>query len=87
MCCRDFETKERESEGREVVLGMLLKLLVKDELLHSGNAPVNAELRPLKRERKFSGYDLMCTIIHPCGILLLAQARPKMPCIYTSIPS
>ena len=21
-----------------------------------------------------------------CGILLLAQARPKMPCIYTSIP-
>ena len=22
---------------------------------------------------------------HPCGILLLAQARPKMPCIYTSL--
>ena len=25
------------------------------------------------------------TIIHPCGILLLTQAHPKMPCIYTSI--
>ena len=23
-------------------------------------------------------------IIHPCGILLLTQAHPKMPCIYTS---
>ena len=43
-CCRDFGTKERESEGREVVLD-----------------------------------------IHPCGILLLPQARPKMPCIYTSL--
>ena len=29
-CCRDFETKERESEGRKVVLGTVLKLLVKD---------------------------------------------------------
>ena len=31
--------------------------------------------------------DVMCTdyIIHPCGILPLAQARPKMPCIYTSL--
>ena len=29
----------------------------------------------------------MCTdyISHPCGILPLAQARPKIPCIYTSI--
>ena len=44
-CCRDFETKERESEGREVVLGTLLKLLVKDKLLRSGKVPVNAELR------------------------------------------
>ena len=25
------------------------------------------------------------TIIHLCGILLLAKAHPKMPCIYTSI--
>ena len=32
---KDFGTKERESEGREVVLGSLLKLLVKDKLLHS----------------------------------------------------
>ena len=47
---RDFGTKERESEGREVVLGTLLKLLVKDKLLHSGKVPVNAELGPL-RER------------------------------------
>ena len=28
-CGRDFGTKERESEGRKVVLGTLLKLLVK----------------------------------------------------------
>ena len=43
---RDFGTKERESEGREVVLGMLFKLLVKNKLLHNGKVPVNAELRP-----------------------------------------
>ena len=49
---RDFGTKEQESEGREVVLGMLLKLLVKDKLLHSGKVPVNAELRPEKRETR-----------------------------------
>ena len=45
-------TKERESEGREVMLGTLLKLLVKDKLLHSGKVPVNAELRLLRREKK-----------------------------------
>ena len=45
--CRDFGTKEQESEGREVVLGMLFILLVKDKLLYSGKVPVNAELRPL----------------------------------------
>ena len=29
---------------------------------------------------------LLCiTITHSCGILLLAQAPPKMPCIYTSM--
>ena len=50
---RDFGTKERESEGRrEVMLGMLLKLLVKDKLLHSGKVPVNAELRPEERETR-----------------------------------
>ena len=43
-------TKKRESKGREVVLGTLLKLLVKDKLLHSGKIPVNAELRPEERE-------------------------------------
>ena len=50
-CSRDFGTKERESEGREVVLGTLLKLLVKDKLLHSEKVPVNVELRPLRREK------------------------------------
>ena len=39
-CCRDFKTKERQSEGREVVLGTLLKLLVKDKLLRSGKVLV-----------------------------------------------
>ena len=51
-CCRDFGTKERKSKGREVVLGTLLKLIVKDKLLHSGKVPVNAELRPLRREKR-----------------------------------
>ena len=43
---RDFGTKERESEGREIVLGTLFKLLVKDKLLHSAKVPMNVELRP-----------------------------------------
>ena len=34
------------------MLGMLLKLLVKDKLLHSGKVPVNAELRPPRREKR-----------------------------------
>ena len=34
------------------MLGMLLKLLVKDKLLNSGKVPVNAELRPLRREKR-----------------------------------
>ena len=55
MCCRDFETKERESEGSEVVLGTLLKLLVKDKLLHSRKVPVNPELRPLRRNDSGNG--------------------------------
>ena len=45
-------TKERESEGREVVQGTLFKLLVKDKLLYNGKMPVNAELRPLGREKR-----------------------------------
>ena len=52
MCCRDFGTKEQESEGKDVVLGTLLKLLVKDKLLHNEKVPVNAELRPLRREKR-----------------------------------
>ena len=51
MCCRDFGKKERESEGREVVLGTPFTLLVKDKLLYSGKIPVNAELRTLRREK------------------------------------
>ena len=50
MCCRDFGTKERESEGKDIVLGTLLKLLVKDKLLHNGKVTMNVELRPLRRE-------------------------------------
>ena len=46
---RDFETKERQSEGRA---STLLKLLVKDKLFHSGKVPVNAELSPLRREKR-----------------------------------
>ena len=34
------------------MLGMLLKLLVKDKLLHSGKVPMNAELRPLRSEKR-----------------------------------
>ena len=33
------------------MLGMLLKLLVKDKLLHSGKVPVNEELRPLRKKK------------------------------------
>ena len=47
---RDFGMKEQIIEGREVVLRTLLKLLVKDKLLHSGKVPVNAELSPLRGE-------------------------------------
>ena len=41
-----------KSGGRGIVPGTLLKLLVKDKLLHSGKVPVNAELRPLRREKR-----------------------------------
>ena len=34
------------------MLGTLLKLLVKDKLLHSGGVPMNAELRLLRREKQ-----------------------------------
>ena len=42
----------RKQREREIVLGTLLKLLVKDKLLHSGKVPVNAELRSLRREKR-----------------------------------
>ena len=32
--------------------GTLFKLLVKDMLLHSGKVLVNAELRPLRKEKR-----------------------------------
>ena len=51
-CCRDFGIKEQESEGREVMLGMLLKLLVKEKLLHSGKVPMNMELKPEERRTR-----------------------------------
>ena len=38
----------RKQREIEVVLGTLLKLLLKDKLLHSGKAPMNTELRPLR---------------------------------------
>ena len=37
---------------KEVVLGTLFKLLVKEKLPYSGKVPVNAELRPLRRENR-----------------------------------
>ena len=49
---RRDRTKERESEGRKVVLGTLLKLLVKDKLLHNGEGHVNEDLRPPRREKR-----------------------------------
>ena len=49
-----FGTKKQESEVKEVVLCTLLKLLVTDKLLHSRKVPVNAELRPLRREKQGS---------------------------------
>ena len=42
------------------------------------------EIRLSIAQGHFHNCDLIPTIIHPCGILLLAQARPKMPYIYTS---
>ena len=38
------EQEVAEDWRREVMLGTLLKLLVKDKLLHSGKVPVNKEL-------------------------------------------
>ena len=64
-CCRDFGTKEEESHGREVVLGTLFKLLVKDKLLYNGKEPVNAELRPLRREKRGTMDNIILLLYYP----------------------
>ena len=73
---RDFGTKEPESEGREVVLGTLLKLLVKDKLLHSGKVPVNAELRPLVPP--FSTPSFLLSPLSPFFLLSLSLSPPSV---------
>ena len=44
------------------MLGTLLKLLVKDKLLHSGKVPDNAELRLLRREKRGTEVQRCCTL-------------------------
>ena len=44
--------KGLKSSGRGIMPGALLKLLLKDKLLHSGKVPLNIELRPLRREKR-----------------------------------
>ena len=43
--------KGLKSGRRGIMPGALLKLLLKDKLLHSGKVPLNIELRPLRREK------------------------------------
>ena len=55
MCCRDFGTKERESKGREAVLGTQFiptAQTVSEKQVYCGKVPVNAELRPLRRAKR-----------------------------------
>ena len=47
-----LRSKGRESEGRDVVLGMLLKLLVKDKLLHSVSTRERGAETPEERETR-----------------------------------
>ena len=51
---RAAETLEQRSEKAkgDRTIGMLFKLLVKEKLLYSGKVHVNAELRPLRREKQ-----------------------------------
>ena len=49
---RAAETSEQRSKKVKGELGSLLKLLVKDKLLHSEKVSVNAELRSLRREQR-----------------------------------
>ena len=56
---RAAETSEQRSEKAKGELGSLLKLLVKDKLLHSEKVSVNTELKSLRKEkRKFSNTPL-----------------------------
>ena len=48
---RNKGVKGLKSGRRGIMLGALLKLLLKDKLLHSGKVHVNAQLRPLRREK------------------------------------
>ena len=68
-CCSNFETKERESKGKDDVLGTLLKLLVKNKLLHNGKVPLNAELRPLRGEKRGTEVQRYATLNEAMEIL------------------
>ena len=50
-CCRDFETKEQESEGRGRTRHAA-QTISKRQALYSGKVPVNADLRPEERETR-----------------------------------
>ena len=52
----------RKQREIEVMLGTLFKLLVKDKLLHNGKAPVNAELRPLRKEKQGTAVQRYSTL-------------------------
>ena len=49
---RNKGVKDRESGGRGIVPGALLKLVVKDKLPHSREVPVNAKEWQLKSPRR-----------------------------------
>ena len=57
------------------MLGTLLKLLVKDKLLHSGKVPVNAELRPLRREKRGHRYGALEAMNRYDGITFSFHTR------------
>ena len=57
------------------MLGTLLKLLVKDKLLHSGKVPVNAELRPLRREKQGHRYGALEAMNRYDGITFSFHTR------------
>ena len=54
ILCKNAWTSQTYS-SQETIIAVehsLFKLLVKDKLLHSGKVPVNAELSPLRREKR-----------------------------------